>query len=94
MSETNGLSRYRPSIAPCECHDAGCVHHEGLSYCLDGASETLYRIDMLDVDGTPMCADCVLDALNSGLFTTQAERDFDIEDAKASRHAFHMEYGS
>lgn len=83
MSETYGLPRYRPSIAPCECHDAGCVHHEGSSECLDGASGILYRIDMLDVDGTPMCEDCTLDALNSGLFETHEEHADVIEEARS-----------
>ena len=56
----------------CECADPGCPVHKGKSACDRTSKETLYRIDMTDETGTLMCFKCAGDAMDSGVFTTDA----------------------
>lgn len=51
----------------CECADPGCPVCHG--HCDQDSATTLYRVDMEDVTGTPMCAGCAEDAMKSGVFT-------------------------
>ena len=51
----------------CQCSDPGCPECKG--HCDHRAKSVLLRIDMEDRTGTPMCAKCADDALESGLFT-------------------------
>lgn len=53
----------------CHCFDPGCAWHLGTDHCQSPAAVRLYRIDMDDFEGVPMCEDCAQDALESGLFT-------------------------
>ena len=50
----------------CQCFDQEC---HGRGQCGDAVAETLYRIDMIDETGTPLCEHCANDAFNSGLFS-------------------------
>lgn len=63
----------------CYCTDPGCPVHKGRSACYHKGEITVYRDDMQDETGTPMCEDCAADALESGVFSTrdadQDERD-------------------
>ena len=58
----------------CECADGGCPH-VGSMQCptmlTPQTSETLYRVDMVDVTGTDMCETCAADAYESGLFADE-----------------------
>jgi len=61
----------------CECYDRLCcaVEHvktEENPRCSNKAVETLFRIDMIEIDntGTRFCEACATDALASGVFTT------------------------
>jgi hypothetical protein len=63
---------------PCECHDAGCSAHAGIHFCTEPRTVTLYRVDMDDETGTPMCDGCAGDACDSGLFSI-GEDAFDDE---------------
>jgi hypothetical protein len=58
----------------CACADRGCPAHLGVSSCATHADTVLYRIDMDDVTGTVMCADCASDALDSGLFSFERRK--------------------
>ena len=49
----------------CECSDPGCPC---CGDCQDDADCVLYRIDMEDETGTPMCDRCADDAYESGLY--------------------------
>lgn len=49
----------------CECADPHC---ECRGKCIVIAEFVVRRIDMDDATGTPMCAHCTSDALDSGLF--------------------------
>ncbi len=51
----------------CQCVDRGCPHCKG--GCPDKATVIVYRSDMDDANGTPMCDDCANDAIDSGVFT-------------------------
>ena len=51
----------------CECADCLCPVNHGRE-CHETAAETLYRTDMIDEYGTPFCAACGRDALESGIF--------------------------
>ncbi len=53
----------------CQCTDPGCPIHNGTSSCNRKSTSILYRIDMEDETGTPMCNGCAEDAFESGLFT-------------------------
>lgn len=55
----------------CGCCDPGCNVHDGFNSCRNEAKVTVYRTDMLDVSGTKMCRKCAMDALESGVFTTE-----------------------
>lgn len=57
----------------CECTDAGCPEHKGVSDCRTTATMILYRVDMIDVTGTAMCDNCAEDAMSTGLFTTETD---------------------
>jgi hypothetical protein len=64
----------------CQCSDPGCPVHPNHSDCSRRATTTVYRVDMEDETGTPMCDRCAEDAMDSGVFTTVAEwRDDDAE---------------
>lgn len=56
----------------CMCADKGCPEHPGRDECVLVATTTLFRVDMEDETGTPMCDPCADDALGSGLFTTSS----------------------
>jgi hypothetical protein len=53
----------------CQSSDRGCPAHPGISFCIQPASTTLFRIDMEDQTGTAFCDACAEDAMNSGLFS-------------------------
>lgn len=55
----------------CECHDKGCPAHQGADECNSTSRITLYRIDMEDHTGTPMCDYCADDAFESGVFAAK-----------------------
>ena len=57
----------------CQCSDPGCPAHKAQSWCANIVSLTAYRIDMEDRTGTPMCEKCSDDAMDSGVFTTEAK---------------------
>jgi Zn ribbon nucleic-acid-binding protein len=57
----------------CECSDPGCPAHKGQSGCQTFATMVLWREDMMDLTGTPMCTKCGTDALESGLFRTEED---------------------
>ncbi len=65
----------RLALALCECADIGCPVHHGVNACDGEATGRLYRIDMLDESGTPMCEACADDAFSSGLFRSPCELD-------------------
>lgn len=50
----------------CDCSDPGCPHCGGA--CVAAAVTVVFRIDMEDETGTPMCLKCAEDCLDSGLF--------------------------
>lgn len=51
----------------CKCSDPGCPVCNG--FCLEEAVTRLFRIDMDDLTGTPMCEGCADDAMACGVFT-------------------------
>ncbi len=55
----------------CGCADPGCPWCKGR--CTRKAATTLYRVDMEDATGTPMCSRCAADAMESGVFTDTAD---------------------
>jgi len=57
----------------CQCRDPGCPVCSGL--CRQPADSALFRVDMEDRTGTPMCAGCADDAMECGLFTTNDPDD-------------------
>jgi hypothetical protein len=61
-----------PEELPCRCTDPQCSFCQG--HCGEEATGILYRIDMEDATGTPMCDDCAEDAMSSGVFATDEER--------------------
>jgi hypothetical protein len=63
-----------PTLAdgtPCGCADPGCPVHKGASSCASLAVCVVFRVDMEDRTGTPMCDGCANDALESGVFTAR-----------------------
>jgi hypothetical protein len=52
----------------CECSDSGCPVKHGSKGCRKTAAYIVYRVDMADETGTPMCQKCAEDAMDSGLF--------------------------
>ncbi len=63
----------------CGCTDSGCPAHHGCPDCRREATARVYRIDMTDETGTPMCEDCAADALESGVFTDTRVASTDSE---------------
>jgi len=64
--------RQRVKIPPphfCECGDPGCPVCHGK--CRKPARTTVYRSDMEDEMGTPMCEGCAADCVESGVFYTK-----------------------
>lgn len=59
----------------CDCADPGCPVHLGSSDCPHTASTILYRVDMEDYSGTPFCEECAVDAMDSGVFSTEAQHE-------------------
>lgn len=55
-----------PNPVYCECSDGGCPACHG--NCDKVAVYVVYRVDMEDETGTPMCEACMEDAAESGLF--------------------------
>jgi hypothetical protein len=79
-----------PGDSKCECADAGCAVHVGVSDCRELATTILYRVDMQDETGTAFCEACADDAMESGVFTdlwdTQEEREaIEAEEREADR---------
>lgn len=58
----------------CGCTDPACPVHTRHIACHKLATQTLYRVDMEDRTGTPMCDGCAEDAFASGLFTEEKPR--------------------
>ncbi len=59
----------------CECSDKGCPVHTNQPHCAYAYDlRALYRVDMEDRTGTLMCPLCADDAMESGLFTTEASQ--------------------
>lgn len=52
----------------CECCDPLCPVHTGSSQCDRLGVDRLYRVDMIDLDGTLFCEGCADDSIQSGLF--------------------------
>lgn len=76
------MTREQIEFTECECGDPGCPVHLGKEQCdHTGYCVVLYRIDMEDEEGTPMCQGCADDALDSGVFTSDVEDDEDEEPA-------------
>lgn len=66
----NPIAVYNPrrSLGACQCSDPGCPVHPKQSACKHKATKILYRSDMDDRTGTPVCAGCADDMLESGVF--------------------------
>lgn len=66
------MTARRPRVQ-CECADSGCPVHLGADYCHETTypKNRLYRIDQDDISGTIFCALCLVDALESGVFTSE-----------------------
>lgn len=62
----------------CECGDPGCPVCHGK--CHKPARTAVYRSDMDDETGTPMCDGCASDCMNSGLFYTKESVSLKIVD--------------
>ena len=65
----------------CKCSEGMCPCCFGS--CWSVATVTVYRVDMEDATGTPMCEGCADDAMDSGLFTTEppsAQQEDDEDD--------------
>lgn len=69
-------------LGDCLCSDPGCPVSHGGS-CYEWATCRVFRIDMNDEDGTPMCDDCAADALESGVFCVEDDEDEDMDDEDA-----------
>lgn len=57
------------NVETCEDKDPDCSACGG--HCLSPSDTTVFRVDMEDNTGTPMCDKCASDAFESGLFTTK-----------------------
>ncbi len=64
----NPASAAKRHAQRCRCSDQGCPVHKGIPGCSNKAVRKVYRIDMEDRTGTPMCRGCANDALDSGVF--------------------------
>jgi hypothetical protein len=62
----------RPRV-PCECTDPGCPAHLGAHTCREVTypRNVLFRVDMQDQSGTVFCHECMADALDSGLYSSE-----------------------
>lgn len=72
MNEPMNPARPRFKVPPpqfCECSDPGCPVCQG--HCRKPARTLVYRSDMEDETGTPMCSGCTEDCMDSGLFYTK-----------------------
>ena len=67
-------------VHKCQCADPGCPVHDGRSRCNRNATTTMYRIEVEDETGTPMCDGCALDASESGVFADGDDSDEDFDD--------------
>jgi len=61
----------------CQDADPECPVCHG--HCQNPATTTLYRVDMEDATGTPMCEACANDAMESGVFATEGEGEEEME---------------
>lgn len=59
----------------CQCVDSGCLVHQGVPVCFKKSACVLYRVDMTDYTGTPMCPKCANDAYESGLYSDSPNKD-------------------
>ncbi len=66
----------------CECSDPGCPACHG--HCDQMATDVVYRVDMEDETGTPMCGACAEDCLECGLFQVE---EIDEDDAEGNTDA-------
>jgi len=64
----NGLVRGGGTAMACDCADPQCLCGGD---CDLWSSIVLFRVDMLDVDGTAFCETCAEDAMASGCFTEE-----------------------
>ena len=81
MNEPNPMPRPRVKVPPpqfCECGDPGCPVCHG--HCRRPARTTVYRSDMEDEMGTPMCAGCAEDCIESGIFYTKESAGYILTD--------------
>ena len=79
---SNPITPQRVRVPPpqfCECGDPGCPVCEG--HCRKPARTTVYRSDMEDETGTPMCEGCAADCMDSGLFYTKESVSYRVVDA-------------
>ena len=61
----------------CKCRDRGCKSCFG--NCRLRSVTTVFRIDMVDVGGTPMCEGCLDDAVQSKMFATKDKKEETVE---------------
>lgn len=54
----------------CECSDPECLGCAG--HCTRDSAVTVFRVDTEDRTGTQFCGPCAEEALESGVFTTEA----------------------
>lgn len=81
MNEPNPMPRPRVRVPPpqfCECGDPGCPVCHG--HCRKPARTTVYRSDMEDETGTPMCEGCAADCIESGIFYTKESVGYQVVD--------------
>jgi hypothetical protein len=62
----------------CFCADQQCPCG---GKCICEAEDVLYRIDMEDDIGTPMCDVCASDAMDSGLFLSERDEAWEYDEA-------------
>lgn len=66
-------------VERCQCGDPGCPMHDDQGGCNRVATDRLYRTDMDDETGTPMCEGCADDAFESGLFSDEPQSNEEDE---------------
>jgi hypothetical protein len=71
-------------VVTCQCVDPGCPCGGS---CQRVADSLVYRVDMDDDDGTPMCGRCSADALESGVFRLGEDEVVDDLDRSFGPHA-------
>lgn len=67
----------------CECRDPGC--HSCKGTCPQPAVSIMYRFDMEDQTGTPMCEQCARDAVEWGLYREKIMPQPEPEKPKSRR---------